>query len=154
MNALRALATLAAGMLFGFGLSVSTMVRPEVVLSFLRLNDMGLMLVMGGAVAVVLLAYQFAPRVLRRVPRSSGLSPSMSIAFLRWRRCASALRFSIFATTARAEGSTESCSAQPRAAARIRSPGTINTLSRAAGVLKKVDFIRFPAGFPNRAFRQ
>ncbi|MCX7241922.1 MAG: YeeE/YedE family protein [Burkholderiales bacterium] len=66
MNAARALSTLAAGMLFGFGLSVSTMVRPEVVLSFLRLNDMGLMLVMGGAVAVVLLAYQFAPRVLRR----------------------------------------------------------------------------------------
>jgi uncharacterized membrane protein YedE/YeeE len=60
----RAFATLAAGVLFGFGLSVSTMIRPEVVLSFLRLSDFGLMLVMGGAVLVVLLAYQLAPRLL------------------------------------------------------------------------------------------
>lgn len=62
----RMLATLAAGALFGFGLSVSTMIRPEVVLSFLRFKDFGLMLVMGGALLVVVLAYQLAPRVLRR----------------------------------------------------------------------------------------
>jgi len=62
----RGLATLAAGALFGFGLSVSTMIRPEVVLSFLRFQDFGLMLVMGGAVLVVLLAYQFLPRLLKR----------------------------------------------------------------------------------------
>jgi uncharacterized membrane protein YedE/YeeE len=62
----RALATLAAGMLFGFGLSVSTMIRPEVVLSFLRFQDFGLMLVMGGAVLVVLLVYKLAPRLLAR----------------------------------------------------------------------------------------
>lgn len=62
----RALATLAAGMLFGFGLSYSTMVRPEVVLGFLRFQDFGLMLVMGGAVAVVLVAYTLVPRLLNR----------------------------------------------------------------------------------------
>ena len=62
----RTLATLAAGMLFGFGLSVSTMTRPEVVLSFLHFQDFGLMLVMGGAVLVVLLTYQLAPRLLAR----------------------------------------------------------------------------------------
>jgi uncharacterized protein len=62
----RALATLAAGALFGFGLSFSTMIRPEVVLSFLRFQDFGLMLVLGGAVGVVLLAFQLAPRLLRR----------------------------------------------------------------------------------------
>lgn len=61
-----ALATLLAGTLFGFGLSVSTMIRPEVVLSFLRLQDFGLALVMGGAVAVVLLAYKIIPRLLSR----------------------------------------------------------------------------------------
>ena len=66
MNLPRALATLAAGALFGFGLSYSTMIRPEVVLSFLRFQDFGLMLVMGGAVPVVLLAYQLAPRLLGR----------------------------------------------------------------------------------------
>lgn len=62
----RVLATLAAGMLFGFGLSLSGMVRPEVVLSFLRFSDFGLMLVMGGAVAVVVLAYNGVPRLLNR----------------------------------------------------------------------------------------
>ncbi|MDP3655142.1 MAG: YeeE/YedE thiosulfate transporter family protein [Rhodoferax sp.] len=66
MNIPRSLATLAAGALFGFGLSLSTMVRPEVVLGFLRFQDFGLMLVMGGAVLVVLLAYQLAPRLLKR----------------------------------------------------------------------------------------
>ena len=66
MRAARVLATLAAGALFGFGLSFSTMIRPEVVLSFLRLQDFGLMLVMGGAVLVVLLAYKLAPRLLKR----------------------------------------------------------------------------------------
>jgi len=60
------LATLAAGALFGFGLSYSTMIRPEVVLSFLRFQDFGLMLVMGGAVMVVLLAYKLTPRLLAR----------------------------------------------------------------------------------------
>jgi len=55
-----------AGALFGFGLSFSTMIRPEVVLSFLRFQDFGLMLVMGGAVLVVLLTYKLAPRLLQR----------------------------------------------------------------------------------------
>ena len=66
MSAARLLATLIAGALFGFGLSFSTMIRPEVVLGFLRFQDFGLMLVMGGAVAVVLLAYKLAPRLLKR----------------------------------------------------------------------------------------
>lgn len=66
MNAARAFATLVSGALFGFGLSYATMIRPEVVLSFLRLEDFGLMLVMGGAVAVVLVTYKLAPRAMTR----------------------------------------------------------------------------------------
>lgn len=69
MNAQRfgtALATLVAGMLFGFGLSLATMIQPQVVLSFLRFQDFGLMLVMGGAVAVALLAYKGLPRLMKR----------------------------------------------------------------------------------------
>ncbi|MBU0588792.1 MAG: YeeE/YedE family protein [Gammaproteobacteria bacterium] len=62
----RALATLAAGMLFGFGLSYSTMISPEVVLSFLRFEDLGLMLVMGGGVLVAMLGYKLLPRLLAR----------------------------------------------------------------------------------------
>lgn len=61
-----ALATLVAGMLFGFGLSLATMIQPKVVLSFLRFQDFGLMLVMGGAVAVALLAYKGLPRLMTR----------------------------------------------------------------------------------------
>lgn len=60
------LAVLAGGALFGFGLALSTMVRPEVVLSFLRFQDFGLVLVLGGAVMVTVLAYQLLPRLLAR----------------------------------------------------------------------------------------
>lgn len=66
MSPATALAVLASGALFGFGLSLSTMVQPEVVLGFLRFQDWGLMLVMGGAVLVTLLAYKLLPRLLRR----------------------------------------------------------------------------------------
>ncbi len=66
INLTRALSTLAAGLLFGFGLSFSTMIRPEVVLGFLRFQDLGLMLVMGGAVAVVMLVYKLAPGLMVR----------------------------------------------------------------------------------------
>lgn len=62
-----AIATVAAGALFGFGLALSGMVRPEVVLSFLRFQDFGLMLVMGGGLALTLATYQLAPR-WRRAP--------------------------------------------------------------------------------------
>lgn len=74
-----ALATLAAGALFGFGLSLAGMVRPKVVLSFLRFEDWGLMLVMGGAVLVTLLAYKGLPRLLARplLGGSFGAHPSV-----------------------------------------------------------------------------
>ena len=62
----RMFATLLAGALFGFGLAVSSMIRPEVVLSFLRFSDYGLLLVMGGALMVVSLAYRLTPRLLAR----------------------------------------------------------------------------------------
>lgn len=60
------LAVLLAGALFGFGLALSTMVQPEVVLSFLRFGDFGLMLVMGGAVVVTLIAYKLLPKLLKQ----------------------------------------------------------------------------------------
>ena len=58
----KALVTLLAGALFGFGLSVATMIQPEVVLGFLRFQDWGLMLVMGGAAGLAMLAYKGFPR--------------------------------------------------------------------------------------------
>ncbi|MCC6430355.1 MAG: hypothetical protein IT354_05565, partial [Gemmatimonadaceae bacterium] len=59
-------AALGAGALFGFGLAFSTMIRPDVVLGFLRFQDLGLMLVLGGAVLVTFFAYRFLPRFLER----------------------------------------------------------------------------------------
>ena len=61
----KTIATVAAGALFGFGLALSTMIRPEVVLSFLQFRDWGLALVMGGGVVVTLLAYKLIPLMLR-----------------------------------------------------------------------------------------
>lgn len=66
MTPLKALAVLTSGALFGFGLSLSTMIHPSIVLGFLRWQDFGLVLVMGGAVAVTLVAYRLAPRLLAR----------------------------------------------------------------------------------------
>ena len=55
---------LLSGALFGFGLAISTMVKPEVVISFLLWRDMGLLLVLGGAVAATFVIYRLAPRVM------------------------------------------------------------------------------------------
>lgn len=66
MGIARWMAVLASGILFGFGLALATMISPEVVLSFLRFQDWGLMLVMGGAMGVTLVTYQLAPRLLKR----------------------------------------------------------------------------------------
>jgi uncharacterized membrane protein YedE/YeeE len=60
------LAVLACGVLFGLGLSVATMVRPEVVLEFLLFRDLGLLVVLGAAVMVALLAYQLGPRLMKK----------------------------------------------------------------------------------------
>jgi len=66
VSAARSAFILASGALFGFGLALSSMVKPEVVLDFLELRDMGLLLVLGGAVAVTLAAYHLGPRLLAR----------------------------------------------------------------------------------------
>jgi uncharacterized membrane protein YedE/YeeE len=41
------------GFVFGIGLAVSRMARPEIVLEFLQFRDFGLLFVMGGAIVVV-----------------------------------------------------------------------------------------------------
>ena len=56
------------GLLFGAGLAVSEMVRPEVVLNFLQVEDLGLLFVMGGASLVVGVAVLLAMRFGDRAP--------------------------------------------------------------------------------------
>jgi uncharacterized protein len=68
MRAASFLVVLISGALFGGGLALSTMIQPEVVLAFLRFDDLGLLLVLGGATTVTMLAYQVGPRLLRRPP--------------------------------------------------------------------------------------
>jgi len=60
------LSALIAGGLFGFGLALSTMVKPESILQFLLLNNMGLLLVLGGAAGVTSIAYALLPRLMKR----------------------------------------------------------------------------------------
>ena len=48
------------GFIFGIGLAVSQMARPEVVLSFLQFTDLGLAFVMGGAAVVVSIVFWMA----------------------------------------------------------------------------------------------
>ncbi|MFB6161392.1 MAG: DUF6691 family protein [Haloferacaceae archaeon] len=56
------------GLVFGVGLAVSGMARPEVVLDFLQFDDLGLLLVMGGGIAVTGVTFAVAPRYLDRAP--------------------------------------------------------------------------------------
>ncbi len=59
---LASFATLLSGVLFGFGLALATMIRPESVLSFLQFDDFGLLLVLGSAVTLNLAVFWLAPR--------------------------------------------------------------------------------------------
>lgn len=56
------------GLIFGFGLAISGMARPEVVLDFLQFEDFGLLFVMGGAAVVTGITFAVATRSLDRAP--------------------------------------------------------------------------------------
>ncbi|WP_435146292.1 DUF6691 family protein [Halobaculum sp. P14] len=56
------------GLVFGFGLAISGMARPEVVLDFLQFDDFGLLFVMGGAAVVTGVTFAVGTRYLDRAP--------------------------------------------------------------------------------------
>lgn len=56
----------AGGLLFGFGLAWGGMSKPEVVLSFLQLEDFGLVLLMGAATVTTFFAINVVPRFVER----------------------------------------------------------------------------------------
>ena len=56
------------GLIFGLGLAISGMARPEVVLDFLQFEDFGLLFVMGGAAVVTGVTFAIATRSLDRAP--------------------------------------------------------------------------------------
>jgi uncharacterized membrane protein YedE/YeeE len=59
---------LLGGLVFGFGLGLSRMARPEVVLNFLQLEDFGLLFVMGGAAVVTAIVFAVATRYGEQAP--------------------------------------------------------------------------------------
>ncbi|MFC7203736.1 YeeE/YedE family protein [Haloferax namakaokahaiae] len=62
------LVVVAGGLIFGFGLALSNMARPEVVLDFLQFDDFGLLFVMGGAAVVTGTVFALAERSGGRAP--------------------------------------------------------------------------------------
>ncbi|WP_254538806.1 YeeE/YedE family protein [Halomarina litorea] len=62
------LAVLLGGLVFGFGLALSGMAKPEIVLDFLQFDDLGLLFVMGGAAVVSGVTFFGATRFLDRAP--------------------------------------------------------------------------------------
>ncbi|MDP3882239.1 MAG: YeeE/YedE family protein [Nanoarchaeota archaeon] len=56
------LVVLFGGLLFGFGLAFGNMTKPEVVLRFLQLQDLGLVLLMAFAILVVAPTYYYFSR--------------------------------------------------------------------------------------------
>ena len=58
----------AGGLMFGFGLGLSRMARPEVVLDFLQFEDLGLLFVMGVGSVVAGTAFAIGTRFLDRAP--------------------------------------------------------------------------------------
>ena len=61
----RNIAVYIGGVLFGFGLAYSGMTKQEIVLNFLKLQDLGLIFVIGGAAAVTFLAVNVVPRLMK-----------------------------------------------------------------------------------------
>lgn len=56
------------GLLFGFGLAFAGATKPEVVLSFLNLQDFGLLLVIGMGLLLSLITFQGIARLMKKPP--------------------------------------------------------------------------------------
>jgi len=77
---------LIGGIFFGFGLAYSGMTKQEIVLSFLQLNDLGLIFVLGAAALLTLIAVNVVPRYLKTPllggkfkPRKAAMSKNVII---------------------------------------------------------------------------
>lgn len=73
------IAVYGGGILFGFGLAYSGMTRPEIVLSFLRLDDLGLIFVMGGAAVITFIAINVVPKFMKAPALGGTFRPRVSV---------------------------------------------------------------------------
>lgn len=67
------------GILFGFGLSMGGMAKPEVVLSFLQLRDYGLVILMGCATITTFFAINVVPKFMDRPIMGGEFKPRVRI---------------------------------------------------------------------------
>ena len=61
---MRNLVVFIGGILFGFGLALGGMSKPEIVLSFLTLDDLGLLILLGGSAFLTGITINIFPKVL------------------------------------------------------------------------------------------
>jgi len=57
---------LTGGSLFGFGLAFGGMSKPEIVLSFLQLKDLGLLILLGSSAFVTAITINLIPKMLKQ----------------------------------------------------------------------------------------
>jgi uncharacterized membrane protein YedE/YeeE len=67
------------GVLFGFGLAYSGMTKQEIVLNFLKLQDLGLIFVIGGAAFITFLAVNVVPRFMKAPVFGGSFKPRVSV---------------------------------------------------------------------------
>ena len=84
MNTKKHIAIILGGTLFGFGLAYSGAAVPEIVLSFLRLEDFGLVLVIGGALLVTLITFQLIPKLLAKPLLNGTFATSSRLSVSKW----------------------------------------------------------------------
>jgi len=64
MSMLGKVSVLIGGIMFGFGLAFSGAAKPEVVLAFLRFEDLGLLFVIGVGLFVTAISFNVLPRII------------------------------------------------------------------------------------------
>jgi uncharacterized membrane protein YedE/YeeE len=67
------------GVLFGFGLALGGMSKPEIVLSFLQLKDFGLVLLMGAATVTTFFAINIVPKLIKKPPMGEEYRPRVRV---------------------------------------------------------------------------
>jgi uncharacterized membrane protein YedE/YeeE len=89
----RNIVVLIGGILFGFGLSYSGMTKQEIVLSFLQLEDLGLIFVLGGAALVVAFTINVLARFQKKPVLGGEFKPRRRI--LSWKILIGAVIFGV-----------------------------------------------------------
>ena len=89
----RNIVVLIGGILFGFGLSYSGMTKQEIVLSFLQLEDLGLIFVLGGAALIAAFTISVLAKYKKKPVMGGEFKPRRRI--LSWKVIVGAVIFGV-----------------------------------------------------------